>query len=162
MTNGKRKGNQAERDVANWLSQRFEAYTGVKQSFRRAPDSGSWFGGLNSGRIEQTLAEAQHFGDLICPVAFRWSVEIKSYREPWSLNSLLSGKIKQLDGWLEQVMRDAANAGKQPMLVCKFNGCQFMVWVQEDWTGSTLKYKSWHGGLMTDFFSRQDTEYFLI
>ena len=52
--NGKAKGNSYERKIANLLSARFKDYTGIDQSFRRNPDSGSYFGGQNQKELKHT------------------------------------------------------------------------------------------------------------
>jgi len=78
--NGKQKGNSFERKIANLLSDRFKEHTGIESSFRRNPDSGSFFGGSNHSRTEKYDTEFAIFGDLICPKSFAYSVECKHYK----------------------------------------------------------------------------------
>jgi len=119
--NGKQKGNRFERDIANMFSERFAEYTGIEQSFRRNPDSGSFFGGKNVARAETHDTDWAVYGDLICPKAFRFVVECKNYKAPPTFKSLTENNVSEWDGWLEQVRADAVACGKHPMLIIKYN-----------------------------------------
>ena len=62
--NGKSKGSSFERKISNLLSSRFEPVTGIKQAFRRNPDSGSFFGASNQKRKETHDLDHANFGEL--------------------------------------------------------------------------------------------------
>ena len=119
--NGKNKGSNYERKIANLLSERFRDQTGLESSFRRNPDSGSYFGGQNQKRTETHNLESAAFGDLICPKAFEFSIECKNYKTAPSFKSILLQDNPQLDKWLSQASQDAANSAKKMALVIKFN-----------------------------------------
>ena len=87
-TNGKNKGSSFERKIANLLSDRFESKLGIKNGFRRNPDSGSFFGGSNKQRTQSYSLDYALFGDLICPRNFRFSIECKHYKTPPTLKAL--------------------------------------------------------------------------
>lgn len=120
--NGKNKGSTFERKIANLLSERFEVVTGIKQGFRRNPDSGSFFGGSNKKRTETHDLESANFGDLICPKNFKFSVECKHYKTAPSFASLVKGKVTQWDGWISQAQQDATESHKAMLLIVKYNG----------------------------------------
>lgn len=159
--NGKAKGNSYERKIANRLSERFKDYTGIDQSFRRNPDSGSFFGGQNQSRTETYDIEYAIFGDLICPKTFNFSIECKNYKTPPSFSAIIKQDCKQIDGWIAQAKQDAANAKKLVALIIKYNNVSDIV-VVTDLFG-TLKplvnYKEFHI-VSLDNFLEQNDEYF--
>lgn len=160
--NGKNKGNSYERKIANRLSERFKDYTGIEQSFRRNPDSGSFFGGQNQSRTETYDTEYAVFGDLICPKTFNFSIECKNYKTPPSFNSIIKQDCKQIDGWIDQASQDAANAKKLFCLIIKYNNVQDVV-VLTDLFGhltSIIKYKQYHIVTLDDFLNQDDTYFF--
>jgi hypothetical protein len=120
--NGKNKGSTFERKIANLLSERFEVVTGIKQGFRRNPDSGSFFGGSNKRRTETHDLDSANFGDLICPKSFKYSVECKHYKTAPSFAAIVKGKVAQWDGWISQAAQDAAGSSKEMLLIVKYNG----------------------------------------
>jgi hypothetical protein len=103
--NGKQKGNKFERDIANMLSERFAAYTGIEKSFRRNPDSGSFFGGTNVDRKDIYDTEFAIYGDLICPRNFNFTVECKHYKSPPTVNAILKESVSEWDDWIEQAWK---------------------------------------------------------
>lgn len=119
--NSKQKGNRFERDVANALSERFAAYTGIPQSFRRNADSGSFWGGSNKGRKDQYDTDFAIYGDLVCPRDFRFTIECKNYKDAPPLSALVAQKITQWDTWLGQANQDAAECGKDSLVIIKYN-----------------------------------------
>lgn len=157
----KAKGNTWERKIANYLSERFRDYVGVESPFRRATDSGAWVGGSNQSRAATHLAEHVNFGDIICPPNFKWTVECKHYKTQFTLNSILLQTNTQLDAWLDQARQDATNAGKQPLLIVKFNNCEPFVLSRELHTSVRFNYHSYHCYLLNDFFGLPDAQYFL-
>jgi len=119
--NGKQKGNRFERDIANLLSARFKEHTGIEQAFRRNPDSGSFFGGKNLERAETHDTEWAVYGDLICPRKFKFAIECKNYKTAPNLNAILTEKISDWDSWIAQARQDAEAAGKEMLLIIKYN-----------------------------------------
>lgn len=119
--NSKNKGNSFERKIAKELSGRFEALTGLTDAFRRNIDSGSFFGASNQKRIDSHGTENAQFGDIITPSTFRFCVECKHYKTPPSMKALVKQEWKTFDDWIGQAQQDAANAGKDWLLIVKFN-----------------------------------------
>lgn len=159
--NGKQKGNSFERKIANLLSDRFKEKTGLESSFRRNPDSGSFFGGQNQSRTETYDTEYAVFGDLICPRNFNFSIECKNYKTPPSFSSIIKQDCKQLDTWIAQATQDARNAKKLTALIIKYNNVQDIV-VLNDLFGSLksiINYKEYHIVTLESFLSQSD-EYF--
>lgn len=99
----KNKGNSWERDVAADLTTRYN------EKFLRAPGSGAYIGGSNSKR-KDFLHEGQirsFKGDIIPGQSFpRMNVECKNYGS-FPFHQLLQGNVKQLDGWLKQLIEVA-------------------------------------------------------
>jgi hypothetical protein len=124
--NGKQKGNRFERDIANTLSTRFREHTGIEQAFRRNPDSGSFFGGKNVERAATHDTEWAIYGDLICPRKFKFAVECKNYKTAPILNAILTSSVTDWDGWISQARQDATAAGKEMMLIIKYNRTAIM------------------------------------
>ena len=127
--NGKQKGNSFERDIANTLSSRFHVYTGIEKSFRRNPDSGSFFGGSNIARTEIYDTDYALYGDLICPRNFNFSVECKHYKTAPPLNGIMTQKVSQWDKWLNQAVQDATVSKKNMMMIVKYNRTETMVFL---------------------------------
>ena len=160
--NGKSKGSSFERKIANLLSARFEPFTGIKQSFRRNADSGSYFGGSNQRRKETHDLDHANFGDLICPNNFKFSIECKFYKTGPTFSSIVKGKIAQWDEWILQAKQDAANSNKEMMLIIKYNGIDEIVFVEKQITGSTLiiTYKDVYGYRLDDYLQLSNTQFF--
>lgn len=125
--NGKNKGSNFERKIANLLSEKFKDYLGIEKGFRRNPDSGSFYGGQNQSRTETYGTEYAVFGDLICPRSFRFSIECKHYKSPPSFQSMMDKKIPMWDKWLMQATQDSIKSGKDLMLVIKYNNVKEFV-----------------------------------
>ena len=125
--NGKQKGNSFERKIANMFSGRFAEYTGIEQSFRRNPDSGSFFGGKNVARAETHDTEWAVYGDLICPKAFNFQIECKHYKAPPKLNGILKQSWKEWDTWIEQAHRNSDASGKDSLIIIRYNNTETLV-----------------------------------
>ena len=160
--NGKNKGSTFERKMANLLSARFETVTGIKQAFRRNPDSGSFFGGTNKKRTATHDLSKANFGDLICPDAFNFSVECKHYKTGPSFASILKGKISQWDEWIAQATQDATESGKSMLLIIKYNGVDELVFLSEPVLSLNLvvPYKGVCGYRLDDVLSLPDSIFF--
>lgn len=162
--NGKSKGSGFERKIANLLSARFEPVTGIKQSFRRNADSGSYFGGTNQRRVETHDLDHANFGDLICPKHFEFSVECKFYKTGPTFSSIVKGKIPQWDEWIKQAKQDSVNSGKLMMLIIKYNGVDELVLVEAEMVGLplVLPYKNVYGYRLDDFLKLSDDHFFIM
>lgn len=122
--NGKQKGNSFERKIANAFAARFAEHTGIPQSFRRNPDSGSFFGGTNISRAETHDTDWAVYGDLICPKAFNFSIECKHYKAAPKLNGILTQKITEWDKWIEQAKQDAKASEKDVLIIIRYNNTE--------------------------------------
>lgn len=132
--NGKQKGNNFERKIANVFSDRFSAYTGIEKPFRRNPDSGSFFGGTNVARTEIYDTDWAVYGDLICPRNFNFSVECKHYKKPPTMTSILKQDVKQWDGWIKQAQQDAEVSGKEMLIIIRYNNTEILTMTNPDTT----------------------------
>jgi len=104
--NGRRKGSNAERELAKIFSDRFN------MSFARV--------GVSSGaRTKNTKlpdnATETMTGDIICPKGFRFSIECKAYNK--TIDFFEQSRL--LDQWLNQALSDAVSIQKWPMLCIK-------------------------------------------
>lgn len=160
MTNGKAKGSSFERKIANMLSERFEERLGKKNSFRRNPDSGSFFGGSNSIRTESYNLDYAIFGDLICPRDFAYSIECKHYKTPPSLKSMINHNVTQWDQWLEQAERDARSSDRRFCLIVKYNNVDEMVFLKHDLPAYGCRYKEYNIYRLDDWLKMPDQEFF--
>jgi hypothetical protein len=113
--NGKRKGNNYERSVANDLSKRF------KDTFRRVPQSGAYMGGMNTKINEGLRTDAKEIlcGDIISPRWFPFSIEAKNYNDSPKLHNLLSRGDKDLDEWIEQARKQSTVSQKNWIIIFK-------------------------------------------
>jgi len=113
----KTKGSSFERETANELS------TLYNESFVRTPSSGAYVGGSNVARKE-VLSEGQiqsFRGDIIPPDDWKhFNVECKSYADFPFHQLLLSGDIRLLDEWTEQLLA-VAEENDLNLLILKFN-----------------------------------------
>lgn len=162
--NGKNKGSSFERKIANTLSARFEQITGIQQSFRRNPDSGSFFGGSNTKRTATHDLDHAFFGDLICPDKFKFSVECKFYKTGPTFSAIVKGNISQWDGWISQAKQDAANSKKDMLLVVKYNGVEEVAFVTTpiDSLRLVLPYKDVYGYRLDDILGLPDQFFFIM
>jgi hypothetical protein len=162
MVNGKAKGNTFERKIANFLSERFKEHVGIEKPFSRNSNSGAYFGGKNQIRVAQFLEEHQNFGDIIAPDNFKYVVEAKSYKTPFSINAIITQKSKQLDVWIEQSEQDAENASRESLLVIKYNNTTPFVMIKEELFNAVFVYKGYYAYEMELFFNMMpDVAYFI-
>lgn len=159
--NGKSKGNGFERKIANILSQRFEPLLQIKTSFRRNPDSGSYFGGHNVQRIESYDLDYAVFGDLICPRSFLFSIECKHYKSPPSYKSVMNHSVSQWDLWLKQATQDAVSSKKQMSLIIKYNNVEEMVFLIEPLANTYhSRYQNYYIHTLVDWLKQPDPYFF--
>lgn len=160
--NGKAKGSSFERKIANALSARFETKLGIKNGFRRNPDSGSFFGGGNKVRTESYSLDYAIFGDLICPRDFAYSVECKHYKKPPSVQSWLNHTVTQWDQWLAQAAQDAASSNRKMVLIVKYNNVDEMVFLREPIAGKYHnRYRDYYVHSLTEWMGQDDAMFFL-
>lgn len=159
--NGKAKGSSFERKIANALSARFEQRLGIKNGFRRNPDSGSFFGGGNRSRTDTYSLDYAVFGDLICPRNFAYSVECKHYKKPPSIQSWLNHSVTQWDQWLAQAEQDAATSARKLLLVVKYNNVDEMVFLHEPIADKYHnRYKHYYIHRMDQWLAQADEIFF--
>lgn len=160
--NGKSKGSSFERKIANLISARFESVTGIKQGWRRNPDSGSFFGASNQKRKETHDLTHAHFGDLICPDNFKYSIECKHYNAGPTFSAIVKGTITQWDKWLEQAEQDAANSKKEMMLIVKYNGIAEVVFSSKKAVDLPLImiYKEYFIYTLSDVLTQSNDKFF--
>ena len=159
--NSKNKGNGFERKMANRLSSRFEARTGIKQAFRRNPDSGSFFGRSNQKRLQTHDTEKANLGDIICPKDFAYTVECKHYKAAPLFKNLMQSECKQWDGWIEQAEQDSQNSGKKMMLIIKYNNVDEVVILKEPVPNTfNMPYKTYFVANLSACLDQEDSTFF--
>lgn len=160
--NSKNKGNTFERKIANLLSERFAAHTGIEKSFRRNADSGSFFGGSNQRRTSTHDTSKATFGDIICPEDFKFSIECKHYKTPPTFVSLVNQKCTFIDKWIEQGEQDAKSGDKRLMVIMKFNNVPEMVIVDKGVSDLTpiINYGAYSMYPLDDFLAQSDGLFF--
>jgi len=159
--NGKNKGSTFERKIANLLSDRFQDKLGIKNSFRRNPDSGSFFGGTNQIRTESYSMDYAVFGDLICPRNFTYSVECKHYKAPPSFKSVITHSVAQWDSWLKQAAQDADSSKKKMVLIVKYNNVDEIVFLSEPIDGvNCARYKNYYIYQLKDWLGLPEDHFF--
>lgn len=110
MVDSRDKGARAETGARDILRK----YTGHK--WERVPGSGA--------------LGAQHKlkGDLYIPEANNvFCVEVKHYAEDHMTSKILTDKNAQFVEWWEQTLREAAQVGKHPLLIYKFDRSKWFV-----------------------------------
>lgn len=132
----KNKGNQYERELAKFLSDLYE------ESFiRNLQGSGSYIGGKNVIRKdvlhEQQIMAAK--GDIVPPGEWKYfNCEAKNYAD-FPFSALFSGKVAQLEKWLDQLMT-VADDGDFNILSFKITRKGRFVAVQENHLYHTSGY----------------------
>lgn len=143
-TNPKQKGNRFEADTAKILSERFQPRLGVEQGFRRNIDSGAFYGGSNTHRMESHNLDYAIFGDIVVPRDFRFIIECKHYATAPKLTSVFTGNA-QWDGWIGEAEHDSKSSEKDWLLIMKYNHVKPMVVCNKDLlynyeVGNTISY----------------------
>lgn len=138
--NSGRLGKSGERALGQLFTARFPNH----DPFVRAIGSGNRWSQVQLGESVQQMFAS----DLITPASFRFVIECKySYREI-ELTSLFGGGNKLLDGFLEQVSRDADRVGKKPMLCWRKPRHPWTAWLRscdspERREGTWMDYREW-------------------
>lgn len=138
--NSKQKGNNMERDIANYLTRT----TGLHYS--RSPSSGAFLGGTNNSRIAYISAAMTktHLGDIIAPDNVNQVIEVKAYASiPW--HQIIQGSCKQLDTWIAQLEHDLSSVDSTyiGMLFFKINRQGVYKCLKGNLT-TGLNYKEWN------------------
>lgn len=162
--NSKDKGNNFERKISKMLSERFKLRTGLDQAFRRNVDSGSFFGGSNQRRAVTHDTAKATFGDIVCPAAFKFSIECKHYKTAPSFAVVFKQDFKQWDTWLEQASQDSVHSGRPLLLIVKYNGLDEFVMVEHEVPGldHTFRYKNYRVFPLKSFLMLGDDVFFDI
>ena len=161
--NSKNKDNTFERKISNKLSERFEQITGIKNSFRRNVDSGSFFGGTNQKRLDTHLTENAILGDIVCPGNFLFNIECKHYNKQPLFSNILTQYCKQWDVWIKQAEQDSKNANKKMAIIIKYNNVDEFVLIKDQVAGvPVLQYKTYYIVKLTDFLNLPDSYFFAI
>lgn len=159
--NGKNKGSTFERKISNLLSGRFKIYLGIEKGFRRNPDSGSFFGGINESRTEIYGTEFAVFGDLICPKNFLYSIECKHYKSAPGLQSIINHDVKQWDTWILQAEQDSKKSNKKMCLIIKYNSVDEIVFLSSaENLPLCFTYKEKFVYKLSDLLSLDDLKFF--
>ena len=140
---GKKKGNRKELELAKILNQRFGG------GFSRSVGSGNRW-----GQVSYLPKHAQDVfaGDLIVPQGFKWALESKGGYSDIDLNSVFVGGSKELDGFLDQVTKDAERCGAGQCCVGSGTGSRgWRSCRRRNWKGipsstglSTRNGRRWH------------------
>jgi hypothetical protein len=160
--NSKNKGNTYERKVSNLLSGRFKSLLNEDKGFRRNPDSGSYFGGSNSTKLQTHNLDYAVFGDIICPKNFRFTIECKHYKDSPTFNSLVNKKIVAWDEWINQSVQDSQSAGKKPLIIIKYNNVPDLILIPDLLPNSQLilTYKGFNLYKLDELLQQPDIYFF--
>lgn len=158
----KAKGSSFERKISKILSERFFERTGIKESFRRNLDSGSFFGGNNKKRADVYDTSKATFGDIIIPEGFKFSIECKHYKSPPSFSIVTKQDYKQWNEWLKQANTDAATANKDFLLIIKYNGIEEIAITKNNYPeiNHVMRYKDYYVYSLSDFIKLPDEAFF--
>ena len=109
----KSKGNRLEREIRDSLNTAFNT-----EEFARTPSSGAIMGLSNwekNKNLENSTKRALG-SDIICPSWFQFSIECKNYGDKPNYAKVLVSSDTDLDGWVGEVLFDAINAKRTPIL----------------------------------------------
>jgi Holliday junction resolvase len=117
----KRKGNNAERNLAKLLQ---EWWNEPGVTFQRTPSSGGW-------ATKAAREEFRTSGDVLTSAKnFPWTVENKC-QEGWSLDAIRQGECAKVWDWYAQAMEETS-LNCRPMLVISRNRVKPLVILQND------------------------------
>ena len=109
MTDGRKKGKVAEREVAALIQEWWRLHEATS-NFVRTPMSGGWVTGTTAREGFQMAADLMTDSHV-----FPFSVEIKR-REGWSFERFRDGKPSPVRGWWQQTRTEARTNKRVPML----------------------------------------------
>jgi hypothetical protein len=118
MSNGKRKGNKAERELAKW----WKTWSGFE--FTRVPASGGlrWKTMVNTTTSDLICADDRHNR------RFQFSIESKSYKDINFEHLILGNKNSAIRNFWDQCNTDAERSNKVPILFMRYNGMSKNTW----------------------------------
>lgn len=156
---GKKKGNRCELELVKVFNKRFGG------GFSRSVGSGNRWGQV---AFLPKHAQEVFSGDLIVPKGFKWALESKGGYQDIDLNSIFVDGSAELDGFLDQVMKDAERCGRRPMLCWKRDRRPWLAFVPtKELDGHSFKfcllYQGWSAVALkellklTDDFFQGDT-----
>jgi hypothetical protein len=115
------------------------------------------------GQVAHLPKHAQEIfsGDLIVPLGFKWALESKGGYAEIDLNSVFVAGSKELDGFLDQVTKDAQRCGRKPMLCWKRDRKPWLAFVpSKELEGHSFKYrlsyKEWSAVALTELLKLSD------
>ena len=117
-TNGKKKGNKAERELAKWWQQ----WTSFE--FTRVPASGGlrWKTMVNTTTSDLICANDRHNR------RFQFSIESKSYKDINFEHLILGNKKAKIREFWDQTNNDAERSSKVPILFMRYNNMAKNTW----------------------------------
>jgi hypothetical protein len=155
--NSKKKGNRTELELAKILTKRF------KKGFSRSVGSGN--------RWSQTSYLPKHAqdvfsSDLVVPLDFKFSLEVKGGYDGIDLNSIFSRGNSDLNKFLVQAFRDAKRCNKKPMLAWKRSRKPWLVFILKrdlkDYNFTySLNYNKWVAIALDEFIKLEDSFFFI-
>lgn len=104
------KGRRIERELVKILTERFG------EGFSRCVGSGNRWAQI--GHMPSHARET-YTSDLVCPVGWRFAVEVKGGYPGIDLVSVFSQGQKTIDSFLRQVTDDSQRSGRKPLLCWK-------------------------------------------
>jgi Holliday junction resolvase len=156
--NSKKKGNRTELELAKILTKRF------KKGFSRSVGSGN--------RWSQTAYLPKHAqdvfsSDLVVPIDFKFSLEVKGGYDGIDLNSIFSRGNSDLNKFLVQAFRDAKRCNKKPMLAWKRARKPWLVFILKrdlkDYNFTySLNYNKWVAIALDEFIKLDDSFFFSV
>lgn len=135
--NGKKKGNRVELELSKILTKRFG------KSFTRSIGSGNRWSQVKNLSENATQVFS---GDLVCPTEFKFVIESKGGYDNIDMTSLFVRGNSELDGFLEQALKDSKRCGRKPMLCWKKTRKPWLAFVlTPELQDHTFKYKMQYG-----------------
>ena len=133
MTDGRRKGNTGELEVARIVEKWWRTME-PNAEFARVPLSGGWHKG------SAVTVDKQACGDLMTNShSFPFCIEVKR-REQWSVDNLLDGKKTPPWGWWCQCLEAAQKQSAVPMMWLRKNRLRgsrqsfpWLVWIPDQY-----------------------------
>lgn len=156
--NSGRKGKRGEHSICKTLIERFD------KPFSRVIGSGAH--GHRAALTEE--AKLILTGDIVCPPNFRFTIESKHGYPEIDLCNALDGGHKLLDGFMEQVEKDAKRIHRKPLLCWKKNRLPCIAFIkQEDLPNFRdfkmhLCYNDWVAVALTELLKKDNNFFFEI
>jgi hypothetical protein len=153
--NGKRKGNRTELELTKILNKRFGT-----QDFSRSIGSGNRW---SQAHLPEHAREV-FSGDLIVPKNFKFALESKGGYDGIDINSIFLKGSNELDGFLDQALKDAKRCNRKPMMCWKRKRKPWLVGILTQDLKDEFKYQLKYGKwsiLALEELLKLDDEFFL-